>query len=225
MTVAEASLLVAAIGTAVTLIWFVFIAYLNPAKTDFFFANQSLDATRIRANLAATATSLAGALFFFLNATPMFGWLMLLVPIFSVAGIALFLRLVRDETPDPKSTGSIFRFVLHRTGSDQIAKHCNYVVVLNFVTVFVIEIVIGSQIFSYFFSQNEALREPFRLAGAIFLCVVVLWYVWKGGFAAVTQTDKWQFSLVASGFALAFLFVVYSWASADGKVQDVAVAE
>ncbi|MCH8151390.1 MAG: hypothetical protein IH830_03340 [Planctomycetes bacterium] len=173
--------------------------------------------------MAATATSLAGAIFFFLNATPLFGWLMLLVPIVNVAGVLLFLWVVRAEEPDPENTGSIFRFLLHRTRDRRIAQHCNYIVVLNFVTVFVIEIVIGAQIFSYFFAGMESVQEAARLIGAALLSGVVLWYVWKGGFAAVSQTDNWQFNLVIGGFVLTLGVLAYRWI--DGGAQMHALVD
>lgn len=207
MTVSDASLVVAGIGTIATIIWFLIIAHIYPSRTDFFFANRSLDAIHIRANLAATATSLAGALFFFLNSTPAFGWLMLLVPIFNVLGIALFLLLVKDEEPNPKRTGSIYRFIHYRTGSIQIARYSNYVVIFNFVTIFIIEIVIGSRIFAYFF-EGEFLVV---FLSAVFLCAVVLWYVTKGGFIAVSNTDRWQFNLVSLGLLLTFLSLGFYW--------------
>ena len=207
MTVSDASLVVAGIGTIATIIWFLIIAHIYPSKTDFFFANRSLHAIQIRANLAATATSLAGALFFFLNSTPAFGWIMLLVPVFNVLGIALFLWLVKDQEPNPTHTGSIYRFIHHRTHSVQIARYSNYVVIVNFVTIFVIEIVIGSHIFAYFFG-GEFL---FVFLSAAFLCVVVLWYVTKGGFIAVSNTDRWQFNLASLGLLLTFISLGFYW--------------
>ena len=109
MDMKEAALLIAGIGTLFTLAFFLVISFVYPAGKRFFFPDEQLDASIVRSNTAATATSLAGAVFFFLSATPLFGWLMLLVPAFNAIGFYIFVRLASDDQPDPKTTGSVYR--------------------------------------------------------------------------------------------------------------------
>ena len=199
------TLVIAAIAALVTIGYFVAIAYLYPTTDDFFYADRKLDALQIRANVAATATSLAGALFFFLNQTPVFGWLMLLVPVMNVLGIILFLRIVKGKRTSRILTGSIFRFVYASTQSIAIARVTNLIVLITFVTIFLIEVVLGARIFAYFVPFM-----PYAVEIAIvIICALVIWYVIVGGFVAVANTDRWQLWLVNTGIIAAGLFLAF----------------
>lgn len=203
MTPELASSVIALIGTGLILFWFIVISGVYRFRSDPFFARGELEAAQIRANLGATATSLAGALFFFMNSTAAFGWVMLTVPVFNICGILLFVYLVRRFEINPDDTGSIFRILFHIFESHGLAKVANLIVVLNFVSIFIIEVLIGSTIFNYFFDHRLAL-----LAIALLISMVAFAYVMRGGFDAVTQTDRWQLWLVIGGFTLAFLTII-----------------
>lgn len=192
MTVSTFSLLLAALGTALTLGLFALIGYLYGDRAHIFFANRSLKSPQIRANAAATGTSLAGVLLFFFTTTPAFGWIILLVPIFSALGIFLFIELAKPFKPSPAETGSILRLLHWHTASPYISRAANFVVLVNLAFIFVIEVVIGAQIFDYFAPQYPF----FKIVAILVMCSVMIFYVLIGGFAAVSHSDLWQLGLV-----------------------------
>jgi len=201
MTLSTFSLLLAALGTALTLGLFALIGYLYGDRAHIFFANRSLKSPQIRANAAATSTSLAGALLFFFTTTPAFGWIILLVPIFSALGIYLFIELAKPFEPSPTETGSILRLLHWHTDSPYISRAANLVVLVNIAFIFVIEVVIGAQIFDYFAPQY-----PFsKIVAILLMCSVITFYVIIGGFAAVSHSDLWQLGLVMIALFLTFL--------------------
>lgn len=218
MDVGSASTALALVGTAGLLFWFIMISGIYRYRNDPFFAGGDLEAVQIRANLAATATSLAGALFFFMNNTAAFGWVMIAVPFLNVFGILLFVYLVRNFGPDPNKTGSVFRFLFYAYKSEKLAQIANLIVIFNFVAVFIIEILIGSTIFNYFFDQQYVL-----ISIAAVLGLVSFTYVMRGGFDAVTQTDRWQFWLVVVGFSITL--VTLFAAAPSGEITRDAILD
>lgn len=195
MSILVASTYLAIFGSAIIVIWFLVISHVHAYTDDPFFAGGKLASSHVRANLAATATSLAGALFFFMSNTALFGSVMLAIPIFNWLGYELFLKTIEGVENSSEDAGSIYRFLSTRYSSKPIAAVSNLIVVFNFAAVFIIEILIGSSIFAYFFEAKAML-----IVAAILLTLIAFVYVIRGGFDAVSQTDKWQFLLVVIGF-------------------------
>lgn len=217
MTLDAFSMVVATAGALVTLVLFVALAYAQGDVRNFFFAGRSLDRGRVATNLAATATSLAGVLIFFLLQTPIYGWVVLVVLIFILSGYLTFLRAVHKVDPAPAETGSIYRFLYSRTRSNDISMVANAIVLMNFVVIFVIELAIGASIFAYLTGLMGTVVPYAAAAVGLF----VLWYVLRGGFAAVTYSDTWQYWLVVIGVGLAFVLIVVTYILDDGTVSAV----
>lgn len=194
-----------------TLLIFIVIAYSHGRRIkdtkDFLFAGQTLNERGVASNLAATASSLAGVLFFFLIQTPAYGWVTLLVIIFVGLGHLLFLRSVKDLKPSPENTGSVFRFIRWRTESFRLASLANILVVFTYLIILLIELVIGATIFAYFLPWLPSAE----ILGLIILSILVMIYVNIGGFKTVTYSDSWQWGLMTVGLVLTFLLVLSSY--------------
>ena len=89
-------------------------------------------------------------------------------------------------------------------------RNIHWVAILNYATIFIIEIIIGASIFSYF-AKHFISFEYWVFLGVIFISIFVFWYVLKGGYAAVTYSDSWQFWLVILGISFSFMAIIVSY--------------
>ena len=217
MDIVVAAKWLAVTGSVGTLIWFIIIANVHAFVDDPFFAHRGLKSTQVRANLAATATSLAGVLFFFMENTATFGWVLLLIPIFNALGFFTFLHIVGPHDNGPDQTGSIYRFLRDRYSRIQPGRIANVIVLVNLGAIFVIEVVIGTTILGYIIPGLG-----FQLVFAVILATVAFYYVKTGGLEAVTQTDRWQFYLIIIGFVLAGATLLFLPGGSSVSLRQVA---
>ena len=214
-------LLTAIVLVVVAFIIFGTLAFSNRSAlnttTEFLFANRSLKRSRISNNLAATSVSLAGLLLFIFSQTAFFGWLMIVVLLFILAGQYLMIVLTNNVDPDPDQNGSIYRLLLHKTDSRRIAAWSNIIVVLIFFTILMIEIIIGASIFTYFAPQFD-----FAIYIGLFsISIIVVGYVLIGGFNVVSLSDTFQFWMFLVGLLLAFIVSILFFSVSEKSVTDL----
>ena len=191
-------------GSILIVLIFVFIANYKSGKQSKYFSDRNLNERDIRDSVGASATSLAGALLFFFNQTSVFNYLVIVILIFSVVGIEAFLWVIKDIEPDPKTTGSIGRFIDYKTGSSEISKILNYIILGQLFFMMIIEVVLGAKIFSYFSGYNVDMY----IIAIIFLSGFTCYYVIKGGLSAVVYTDSMQVKIIIVGLIMAGSFLV-----------------
>jgi Na+/proline symporter len=205
--------IIALSGTALVVFIFVFIANYESGKHTKYFSDRDLGERDIRHSVGASATSLAGVLLFFFNQTSIFNFLVVIVLIFSVVGIGAFLWVIKDVEPDPRITGSIGRFIDHKTGSTNISKILNYIILIQLLFMMIIEVVLGAKIFTYFSDYNV---DMYILA-IIFLAGFTCYYVIKGGLSAVIYTDGMQIKIIMGGLIMAGSFLIFNTPSGSWK--------
>ncbi len=196
-------------GSVLVVLIFVFIANYQSGKQSKYFSDRNLGERDIRQSVGASATSLAGVLLFFFNQTSVFHYLVVIVLIFSVAGIFAFLWVIKDIEPDPRNTGSLGRFIDHKTGSSEISKSLNIIILVQLLFIIIIEVVLGAKIFSYF----SGYKVDMYILAIIFLAGFTCYYVIKGGLSAVIYTDGMQVKMIVIGLILAGSFIIINTSS------------
>ena len=188
------------------IIFFVVVAISKGGSAGFFFANQKLTRKEVEGSVAASATSAAGVLLFFFNQTSLFNMIVLLIPIFTVLGIYFFSWVIKDELPDPSKTGTISRFLIHKTGSQYLGKLVSWIILIQLLLLISLEIVLGSVIFGYFTGFGNWIH----ILSICLMVTLMCYYVLRGGMKAVTYTDGIQFWLIVAGLisTLGFLFFI-----------------
>jgi Na+/proline symporter len=201
-------------GTVVAVLIFVYIANYKSGEKSKYFSNRDLNSRDIRNSVGASATSLAGSLLFFFNQTSVFHYLMIVILLFSVVGIFTFIWVIKDIDPNPELTGSIGRFIDHKTGSDKISNVLNYIILVQLLFMIIIEIVLGAKIFTYFSNY----KVDMYIIAIIFLSGFTCYYVIKGGLSAVIYTDNLQIKIIAAGLFMAGSFLLFSTPSGSWEV-------
>jgi hypothetical protein len=172
--------------------------------------------------LVAAGTSLSTVFVFFLTASSLFGWLIFLSPIMFAIGNYVMFNIYRktkennyfaeDETVRSGLTGLIPYLGQSVTGSKKIGLFLVALSFVNLLAVFVLELFIGADIISYLFHNtiNTPLSTPNNFSTIdffIFLISVVLLlsYVFIGGFRAVILSDFWQMKAMKTSIIIVLL--------------------
>lgn len=216
---------IAIFGIAFVLTCFGLVSFFNARlfkkKSDFLFA-ENINEDNIAVNVSATFSSLAGPFFFFMLQAANFGYMLIVLLILQWLGHKYFLKLVERLSIDPDHTGSIYRLILHLSGSRAIASSANIVVAINTFFLLSIELILGSAVFAYF-----AINIPSaEFIGFVLLAAITILYIIAGGFRLVFLTDRWQYALIVIGIALAMGSVFMALqVEVGGKEAFVAVFE
>lgn len=173
-------------------------------------------------SLVAAGTSLSTVFVFFLTAGSLYGFWLLLCPLFFALGnwimFLVYQRTRRngyfDEGRANTSgvTGLIPYLGQKLTGRKYVAWLLLLLSIVNLISVLVLELIVGVSVLGYL--SNHAFGIPLSSAGEFgifFLSVsLMLAYVFLGGFRAVVTSDIWQLRLmcfaviVAIGSVLAY---------------------
>lgn len=155
-------------------------------------------------SLVASGTSLATVLVFFLTAAPLFGWWLLMCPFLFAVGNWVLYRVYLSvdangyfaETPgQTEGVSGLIPFLGYRlTGSRSVGWLLLIVSLVNLLAVLTLELVIGVEVFGYLASRSmEAPASSISEFGIfVFALVLLLAYVFVGGFRAVVASDAWQ---------------------------------
>jgi hypothetical protein len=176
--------------------------------------------------LVSAGTSLSTVFLFFLGSGRLFGAWLLLCPIFFGAGNWLMFMVYRKAlrfgyftSPSglSRQTGLIPFLATRLTNNEAIGWLVTLMSVLNLTAVLVLELVVGVDVLGYLSSHTlfTGQRYLFDLPLFSLSVLLLLGYVFVGGFRAVVASDVWQMKAMcwAIGLALVAFSLAYFHAS------------
>ncbi len=171
-------------------------------------------------SLVAAGTSLSTVLVFFLTAGALYGWWLFLCPLMFALGNWVMYRVylgaekrgsLREETGGVGAAGLIPFISQQVAGSRRIGLAVALLSVLNLLSVLVLELLVGVEIFSYLTGNTFGAMAGAWLNFLMFAVAVALLlaYVMVGGFRAVLASDLWQFRAIKWAVLFAVAGVLY----------------
>ncbi|MDF1722402.1 MAG: hypothetical protein P1U65_17140 [Minwuia sp.] len=185
----------------IILLYFVYVGINSYVKIqtqrDFFLLGKHLNKKQFSGSFAASSTSLATALIFFVTLGSFFGIPILLAPLTYFLGALLFAKFInkRGITDTLESGTSLFQFLSKTTRSSNTSFMICLVPALGVLSILLIELYVGVSIFSVFAAPGTV-NLQLSLA---FVSAIILLYTAIGGFPAVVRTDLIQWSLIWLG--------------------------
>lgn len=183
---------------------------------SFLFAGRGISGTYFQHTLVASGTSLATVLVFFLTTGRMYGIVFLINLLTFILGQYWFFRLAERSDADLQKFTTLSEFVGTRTKSRILFWIVRIITLSAFMGVMFIEILLGVTIFDYFVSIPNS-----ELVAFLLISVLMLSYIALGGFAAVVDSDSWQFKLMIAGAISLLVFILFfykpegEWSIAD----------
>jgi Na+/proline symporter len=184
--------------------------------------------------LVAAGTSLSTVFVFFLTAGPVFGWWVLLCPVmFALGNLVMFVVYKRTHArgyfkeSDAVTLGKagLIPYLGHRlTGNKVVGWLLVLLSAVNLLAVLVLELVVGVDVFGYLARHTFNVQVSSWLEFGIFAISVVLLlgYVFVGGFRAVVASDVWQMKAMILAVVLTIVSMIIFSAS-SGVVFTSAV--
>ncbi len=176
--------------------------------------------------LVASGTSLSTVFVFFLTASSLFGWWLLLSPLMFGLGnwftFVVFRRTVakgyfRTERPGTEGAAGLVPFLGQCfTGSKAVGLFLMLLTVVNLLAVLVLELIVGVEVITYLVQNVFGVQVTPFAAFIVFAIsmILLLGYVQFGGFRAVVASDVWQLKAMKWGVLLALASVlIYGWRS------------
>lgn len=170
--------------------------------------------------LVAAGTSLSTVFVFFLTAASFFGWWIILSPImFSIGNFVMFkvYNRIKDRGYFDESsrqlygtTGLVPYLGQAFTGSNSVGWILALLSLLNLLAVLALELIVGVEVLGYlashtFQTSTSSVGEFVFFAISVLL---LLGYVFIGGFRAVVSSDVWQMKAMKWAIALAIISIV-----------------
>jgi Na+/proline symporter len=204
------------------------------ARYDF---NLGIPQTNDRENLFAIAlvaagTSLSTVFVFFLTAGAVFGWWIVLGPFLFALGnwitFVVYNRTVAHgyfEERQVEATGAagLVPYLGERlTGSKMIGWVLVLLSLVNLFAVLVLELVVGVEVFGYL-SAHTLRADPSSSTEFLIFAISVLLllgYVFIGGFRAVIASDVWQMKIMKAAIFLAIISILIYGASSSKSSLD-----
>ena len=185
--------------------------------------------------LVVAGTSLSTVFVFFLTAGALYGWWMILSPImFAVGNFVLFYvyNRIHDNGYFTESnqnhygaSGLIPYLGMALTGSNFIGWILLLLSLFNLLAVLSLELIVGVEVFGYL-ASHTFLNGPSPVGEFIFFVVSVvllLGYVFIGGFRSVISSDIWQMKAIQWAIILSIVSVVVFSATSLPSSPDFSI--
>jgi Na+/proline symporter len=199
---------VAVIYTCLSLIYFFWIGWEGSKRIssydDFFLSGRSVSGRSFQYTLVSGTTSFATVLLYFITASEAYGIFFAANLVIFLLGQYFFFYVATKSSADLSKFSTLSKFVLEETGSKTISRWVNLITVLGFVGVLFLELLVGSTVFSYVIPGEYS-----ELIGFGVISVLIMSYISIGGFAAVVESDSWQYQLIILACAVILIFVFF----------------
>lgn len=172
----------------------------------FLIDNQNVSGNEFANTFAVSTLSLASTIIFFIEAHQAYGWLMGLGPLFYMAIQFYMLRFVSRLNIDLKKTRTLADLWYDVFPSKSISRSIAILTVLTALMMLFVELLIGSVVVS-FFLPDTAFCKAFSF---FVLGLIVLAYVYNGGYNVIIKTDNWQFWLMVFSSIAIVYFAVFA---------------
>jgi hypothetical protein len=196
--------------------------------------------------LVSAGTSLSTVFAFFLTAATKFGWWIMACPLLFAGGNFLMFRIYAriralgyfEETAHVRSgaSGLIPYLGTRLTGSRTVAMLLLAISLANLLAVLILELTVGVSVLGYLVTGAlglDAPSAPVEFALFTIVLVLLLGYVFVGGFAAVISSDIWQLKIIGRTIAITLVSVAVllmagghrPWRSPDMAVSAIPARE
>lgn len=172
------------------------------AYDDYLFAAKELSKRDIRESTAATYSAFATVFFWFIALGGIYGWLLLLIPIFLYIGNHFFVNQVKKQGLQLGKFSTISSFIRSNSTYKLLHYHADWIVVVFIFSALFVEIVIGSGILATMI-PNAPGGQLFFI---ILISVLVIAYVTVGGFRVVILSDTLQLYVTFAGVIALIIF-------------------
>jgi len=154
--------------------------------------------------LVAAGTSLSTVFVFFLTAGSLFGWWLILSPVmFTIGNLVMFKvynKIHQNNYFDESgrqacgTTGLVPYIGKALTGSNVVGWLLVFLSFFNLLSVLVLELIVGVEVFGYLASNtfNTSTSSIGEFIFFVISILLLLGYVFIGGFRAVISSDVWQ---------------------------------
>ena len=178
----------------------------------FLLSNRKLSGDAYANTYSATNISLAGNIIFFLSAHQLYGWMMgLAIVVYTIVQFYI-LHTAKKVNLDFNKIRTVSDLWFSVFPSTKVARIMSATIVFGCLFGLFLELYFGSVILSMFFPDESIYK-----AGSFFMLgLLVICYVYFGGFTAIVKTDKWQIGLLllASAALLYFSLSVPNYGAA-----------
>ena len=158
-------------------------------------------------SLVSAATTLSTVIVLFLTSSSVYGFHLLICPLTFAVGTMLAIRTYQSIAQHGYMDGSngsglLPRFAYSFTESKVVAAVVAATSVLPLVAILVLELRFGVLLLGTVLQQG---MSPYGLVAALCFLVMLLGYVYVGGFRAVVTSDIWQYRTMTAGLGIVFL--------------------
>lgn len=178
---------------------------LNPSLNQYLLADKQIDNKDFAGSFVASTVSLGGNIMFFIACHRIYGWLMIIGPIFYIIAHIIFL-LVLKQINAREINYKTFPELWLAVFPCKITARCIAIIsVVACLLFFFIEVHVGSAILYILFPQYDILKH----LAFFFIGLTILAYAYHGGYLAVVKTDRWQLILMIGASVALWILAVY----------------
>ncbi len=189
----------------VFLFYAISIAQKRLSVDGFLISDKQVSGAAFSNTFASSTLSLATTIIFFIEAHRLYGWLMALGPMFFIAVQFILLKLITNLKLDLTKIRTIPDLWHSVFPNKTIARNLSFITVATCIMTMCLEIIIGSEILSVFLPAGAF----WNTAAFFSISILVLGYVYYGGYRAIIETDKWQLTLLILA-TIAFVYFAFA---------------
>jgi SSS family solute:Na+ symporter len=205
------------LATIAVLVYFLTYGLMNVSRGQSYFnCDKQLNRKEFSSSFAASTTSLATVLYYFVILGLENGlWIIIFSPASFIIGTLLFSklmlpRLVKQkygyiEEGEKTIGNTLGDYIYQRYDSQLVKKVILVITLLGIISVMLIELYVGVQIFNVFMDSN------YEIIALIFISIVTFIYTGLGGLNAVVKTDKIQFAFMMLTALILVLFLLFHY--------------
>jgi len=162
----------------------------HPSYDEYLFASRKLSKRQIRESTAATYTAFATVFFWFIVLGGIYGWFLLLIPIFLYLGNFLFTKIIKWSDVELGKYSTIGSYIRSKSSFRPLRFMGDWIIVIFLFSALLVEIVIGSGILAGLI-PNVPGGQLFFI---ILLSLLMISYIIIGGYRMVILSDRIQLS-------------------------------
>jgi hypothetical protein len=189
---------------------------LNPSLDQYLLADRKINKKDFAGSFTASGISLGGWIIYFISCHKIYGWLMLIGPVFYVITNIIFLMVLKKINPIQMNYRTVSELWFAVFPCKFIAKCISIMSAMACLFLFFVEVHVGSAILYILFPKYVL----FKHLSFFFIGLTVLAYAYRGGYLTVVKTDGLQLILIC-GASLALCILAIYIPTQDGYSHNM----
>ena len=177
----------------------------NPSLEQYLLANKQINKKDFAGSFIASGVSLGGWIIYFISCHKIYGWLMLIGPVFYVITNVIFLVVLNKINPIQIGYKTVSELWFAVFPCKKIAKYISIMSALACLFLFFVEVHVGSAILYLLLPENIL----FKHLSFFFIGLTVLAYAYQGGYLTVVKTDILQLALICIATLTLFILAIF----------------